>query len=106
MPLPERPAVLPFVPAPMSSPRSDTTPDPSREAQRKGGFEVKERAKLPHAIRREDMSPRGYLDVMQQPDGDLIVSVYSRKFGEEYDFLGVEFCNTGVHDERRLNRGR
>ena len=45
----------------------------------------------------EDMSPDGYLKLIQQTDGDIIIVVYS---GEEADTvplgISVEFCVSGT----------
>ena len=46
--------------------------------------------------RREDMSARGYLKVLQQDDGDIIVAVYPEEDGLIQAGGSVEFCAPGA----------
>ena len=46
--------------------------------------------------RREDMSARGYLKVLQQDDGDIIVAVYPEEDGLIQPGRSVEFCAPGA----------
>ena len=53
--------------------------------------------------RREDMSPRGYLKVLQQDDGDIIVAVYPEENGLIQPGGSVEFCAPGAGGGRSPN---
>lgn len=46
--------------------------------------------------RREDMSARGYLKILQQDDGDIIVAVYPEEHGLIQPGGSVEFCAPGA----------
>lgn len=48
----------------------------------------------------EDMSPRGYLKLLQQDDGDIIVAVYPEEGGLIQPGGSVEFCTSGGRSPR------
>jgi hypothetical protein len=45
--------------------------------------------------RNEDMSCEGFLRIIKQPDGDVIVSVYGCDITEQFSITSVEFCAIG-----------
>lgn len=45
------------------------------------------------ATRYEDMSPDGYLRIMQQEDGDMIVTIFPEEDKRRSAFPSVEFCS-------------
>ena len=54
--------------------------------------------------RREDMSPRGYLKLIQQDDGDIIVACFSDNGNGVIDGQAdVEFCTSGGKSPATLN---
>ncbi len=57
-----------------------------------------------NSIRRlEDMSPDGFLELFQQDDGDIIVTVKAADQGEEFGArASVEFCLSGSRSRKTL----